>query len=200
VVLGLYYCHCFVSLSFLFFAVLPLLNITCTPTTNTLISSGKAAISAVSGHSNALKAGGRQRKGNEKVEWPQEPAGRSQPVHPRRVNARLAPRLASLWPGLSSLSLQSPLSSLSPALLLSGLSLPVSVCPCLQAANSSVLFLYCRSCSHRIAALLTVGPLHCRPASYRLDCRFLHRSCLQPACLPRTQDRERHDSIPVASL
>jgi hypothetical protein len=193
VVLGLYYCHCFLSLSFssLFLVIL---NITSTPTT---LISGKPAISAVSGHSNARQSRWSSAKGKRETRVVPR-ARRPQPARPPKGqrSPRSKASLSLAWPVLSHSSL---LSHHSQALLF-GLSLPVSVCPCLQAANSSVLFLYCRSCLHRIAALDTVGPLHCRPASYRLDCRFLHRSCLQPACLPRAQDRERHDSIPVASL
>jgi hypothetical protein len=184
--LGVYYCHCF---PFSFSASLSLLNITCTllPPTTTLIS-GKAAISAVSGHSNARQSRWSSAKGK-RYSRVAPRARRPQPARPPKGqrSPRSSASLCLAWPVLA----HSPLPSLSQALLLSGLSLPVSVCPCLQAANSSVLFLYCRSCSHR-------SFLDCRTSSLqaRLLPPRLHRSCLQPACLPRLalQDRERHDT------
>jgi hypothetical protein len=118
------------------------------------------------------KAGGRQRK--RIVETRVAPrARRPQPARPSRVNARLA-RPASLslaWPVLSHtlLSHHSLKHSSSP-----GSSLPVSVCPCLQAANGSVLFHYCRSPSTQ-QDLFTAGP----PPT---DCRIAPAS--KPACLP----------------
>lgn len=177
------------SLSPLILAVLTLLEIT--PTLSS--SQGKPAISAASGHSNLrkAKAGGRQRKGN---------AGRSQPVHQaqgQRSKARLA-RPASL--SLALVLSHTPLSHHSLyALLLSRLE-PACQCLSLFAGSQqfcSLSLLQILFASHRSSQHRRTSSLQARLLPPRLP---LLASLLPPACLPRTQDRERHDSIPVASL
>jgi hypothetical protein len=148
----------------------------------TLIShpSGRPAISAVSGHSNALQSRwSSAAKGIDSREWLQQ-ARRPQPARRPRVNARLA-----------SLSPTSPACPLSLTLLSHSLSLRTPLrlepaCQCLFSFAGSQQF-----CSLSFAQILflTVGPLHCRPASYRPRLKH-HRSCLPslPACFaPKTE-------------
>jgi hypothetical protein len=154
------------------------------------------AISAVSGHSNARRKQVVVSEGKRSTSSGPQAAASPSTKHTGSTLASLT-RLASLWTGLSSLSLLSHhhTHSSSP-----GLSLPVSVCPCLQAANSS--FFCCSGSNplHRIAAQdRRTSSLQARLLPPSTAASLLPPAC-QPACLPRTQDRERHDSIPLASL
>jgi hypothetical protein len=137
----------------------------------------------VSGHSNALcKAGGRQRRETIHETGSNKPAGRSQPAHQGSTLASLV-RLASLWPGLSSHSL----SSLITLSLSTHSSSPARAC-----VSVSVLFAGSQQfCPLSFAQILflTVGPLHCRPASFRP--RHSSIAPASQACQPAEHPRPR---------
>lgn len=127
------------------------------------------------------KAGGRQQRRESIHEsGSNKPAGRSQPAVQGSTLASLAclqlarPVLSHSLTLLSHHSLRTPPLRLEPA------------CQCLFSFAGSQ-----QSCSLSFAQILflTVGPLHCRPASYRLRLEH-HRSCLPslPACFaPKTE-------------